>query len=96
MSPQSFKAVTNAIDYARNAALAGLIFALVYNQTFWALVSVIAAGVCTAALKQAYRMPDAPVPRRSLPMQILRISVPLLLTMFAIGYVAVWATKQFA
>lgn len=95
MSPQSIKIAINAIYYARNTALFGLLLALIYNQTFWIFVCVIAAGVCTAALKQVNAMPQAPLPKRSLVMRIIRISVPLLLTMFAVGYVSVWLSKQF-
>lgn len=97
MSPQRFRAITNAIYHGRNVALFVLVIALIYNQTFWIFVSMIAAGLCTGALREAARMPeDEDAPPRSLFIQIVRISVPLMLTMFALGYAAVWLQKHFA
>lgn len=96
MSPQVFRSTVNAIYHARNVALAVLVLALIYNQTFWIFVSVIAAGLCTGALREAGRRPqDDDLPPRPLYIQVLRISVPLLLTMFALGYAAVWVQREF-
>ncbi|VVD69630.1 hypothetical protein PEP31012_00533 [Pandoraea eparura] len=95
MSPQSFRTTVNLIYHGRNVALALLLVALMYNQTFWIVVSVAAAALCTGALREAARMPEQDdLPPRPLVIQVLRISVPLLLTMFALGYGAVWLNRN--
>ncbi|WP_374625333.1 hypothetical protein [Pandoraea sp.] len=96
MPPQAFRTTVNLIYHGRNVALALLLVALLYNQTFWVFVSVVAAALCTGALREAGRMPqDGDLPPRPLAIQVLRISVPLLLTMFALGYGAVWLNRNF-
>ncbi|VVE30580.1 hypothetical protein PPN31114_03640 [Pandoraea pneumonica] len=96
MSPQAFRNTVNLIYHGRNVALALLLVALVYNQTFWVFVSAVAAALCTGALREADRMPEEEdLPPRPLVIQVLRISVPLLLTMFALGYGIVWFNRNF-
>lgn len=86
MSPQAFRTTVNLIYHGRNVALALLLVALLYNQTFWVFASAVAAALCTGALREAARMPqEEELPPRPLVIQVLRISVPLLLTMFAIA-----------
>ncbi|AHB08243.1 MULTISPECIES: hypothetical protein [Pandoraea] len=95
MSPQAFRTTVNLIYHGRNVALVLLLVALLYNQTFWVFASAAAAALCTGALHEAGRMPeDEDLPPRPLVIQVLRISVPLLLTMFALGYGAVWLNRH--
>lgn len=95
MSPQAFRTTVNLIYHGRNVALVLLLVALLYNQTFWVFASAAVAALCTGALHEAGRMPeDEDLPPRPLMIQVLRISVPLLLTMFALGYGAVWLNRH--
>ncbi|AJP58682.1 hypothetical protein UC34_20600 [Pandoraea vervacti] len=96
MSPQAFRNTVNLIYHGRNVALTLLLIALLYNQTFWVFASAVAAALCTGALHEAGRVPqEEALPPRPLVIQIIRISVPLLLTMFALGYGAVWLNRNF-